>query len=76
MGGPFNRVHISLCIVLWSIMTALCGVAVGFFSLLLFRIGVAIGEAGCTHRQILIGDYFIARKRYRAGDLFHGGHLG
>ena len=30
-----NRVHIiSLCIVLWSIMTALCGVAIGFFTLL------------------------------------------
>ena len=44
-----NRVNIiALCIVLWSIMTALCGVAMGFFSLLMFRIGVAIGEAGCT----------------------------
>ena len=63
-----NRVHIiSLCIVLWSIMTALCGVAVGFFTLLLFRIGVAIGEAGCTPpANSLIGDYFIARKRATA----------
>ena len=63
-----NRVHIiSLCIVLWSIMTALCGVAVGFFTLLLFRIGGAIGEAGCTPpANSLIGDYFIARKRATA----------
>ena len=63
-----NRVHIiSLCIVLWSIMTALCGVAIGFFTLLLFRIGVAIGEAGCTPpANSLIGDYFIARKRATA----------
>lgn len=63
-----NRVHIiSLCIVLWSIMTALCGVAVGFVSLLMFRIGVAIGEAGCTPpANSLIGDYFIARKRATA----------
>ncbi len=30
-----NRVNIiALCIVLWSIMTALCGVAIGFFTLL------------------------------------------
>jgi predicted MFS family arabinose efflux permease len=44
-----NRVNvIAICIVLWSIMTALCGIAVGFVTLLLFRIGVAIGEAGCT----------------------------
>lgn len=63
-----NRVHIiGLCIVLWSIMTALCGVAMGFFSLLMFRIGVAIGEAGCTPpANSLIGDYFIARKRATA----------
>jgi predicted MFS family arabinose efflux permease len=63
-----NRVHIiGLCIVLWSIMTALCGVALGFVSLLMFRIGVAIGEAGCTPpANSLIGDYFIARKRATA----------
>ena len=70
-----NRVHIiSLCIVLWSIMTALCGVAVGFFSLLLFRIGVAIGEAGCTPpANSLIGDYFIARKRATALGIYSMG---
>ena len=63
-----NRVNIiALCIVLWSLMTALCGVAIGFFTLLLFRIGVAIGEAGCTPpANSLIGDYFIARKRATA----------
>ena len=63
-----NRVNIiALCIVLWSIMTALCGVAMGFVSLLMFRIGVAIGEAGCTPpANSLIGDYFIARKRATA----------
>jgi predicted MFS family arabinose efflux permease len=34
-----NRVNvIAICIVLWSIMTALCGIAVGFVTLLLFRI--------------------------------------
>ena len=63
-----NRVQIiALCIVLWSVMTALCGVAAGFVTLLLFRIGVAIGEAGCTPpANSLIGDYFIARKRATA----------
>ena len=63
LGRSFQQVHIiSLCIVLWSIMTALCGVAIGFFTLLLFRIGVAIGEAGCTPpANSLIGDYFIAQ---------------
>jgi predicted MFS family arabinose efflux permease len=32
----------------WSAMTALCGLASSFWQLLLARIGVGIGEAGCT----------------------------
>lgn len=56
-----NRVKIiTVCIILWSIMTALCGIAAGFLMLLFFRIGVAIGEAGCTPpANSIIGDYFI-----------------
>jgi MFS family permease len=63
-----NRVKvIAVCIVLWSLMTALCGFAAGFLVLLFFRIGVAIGEAGCTPpANSIIGDYFIARKRATA----------
>ncbi|MDZ4369003.1 MAG: MFS transporter, partial [Afipia sp.] len=32
----------------WSGFTALCAVATSFWTLLLFRIGVGVGEAGCT----------------------------
>jgi len=55
-----NRVKIiTACIILWSIMTALCGFAAGFLTLLLFRIGVAVGEAGCTPpANSIIGDYY------------------
>jgi len=55
-----NRVKIiTLCIILWSIMTALCGIAAGFVMLLLFRIGVAIGEAGGTPpANSIISDYY------------------
>lgn len=55
-----NRVKIiTVCIVLWSIMTALCGLATGFMMLLFFRIGVAIGEAGGTPpANSIIGDYY------------------
>src|SRR5258708_40271835 len=43
-----NRVAIiAITCVLWSAMVALCGVAAGFTQLLLIRIGVAVGEAGC-----------------------------
>lgn len=55
-----NRVRIiAYCIILWSIMTALCGFAAGFIMLLLFRVGVAVGEAGGTPpANSIIGDYY------------------
>ena len=64
----YNRVQIiSVCIVLWSIMTALCGIAAGFWTLLMFRIGVAVGEAGCTPpANSIIGDYYPAKHRATA----------
>jgi predicted MFS family arabinose efflux permease len=51
----------------WSTMTALSGFAQNFVSLIVLRMGVAIGEAGCaptTHS--LIADYFTSRKRATA----------
>ena len=44
-----NRIGlISLSLTVWSAMTALCGVAQNFVQLLLARVGVGVGEAGCT----------------------------
>jgi MFS family permease len=44
-----NRVGlIAGALVIWSGMTALCGQAQSFLALLLARIGVGVGEAGCT----------------------------
>src|SRR5215216_3359265 len=43
-----NRVAIiSLTAALWSVAVALCGTATSFVQLLLIRIAVAVGEAGC-----------------------------
>ncbi|MBX7502698.1 MFS transporter [Qipengyuania sp. YG27] len=39
---------IALALAVWSAMTALCGLAQNFIQLLLARIGVGVGEAGCT----------------------------
>ena len=39
---------IATALALWSAMTALCGLAQNFWQLLLARIGVGVGEAGCT----------------------------
>ena len=44
-----NRVWlISICLAIWSAMTAICGFAQNFAQLALARIGVGVGEAGCT----------------------------
>lgn len=39
---------IAIALATWSLMTALCGMAANFYQLLLARIGVGVGEAGCT----------------------------
>lgn len=63
-----NRITlISLTTALWSAAVALCGAAVGFSQLLLIRIGVAIGEAGCQPAALsLIADQFTRAERPRA----------
>lgn len=63
-----NRVTIiTLTTALWSIAVALCGVVGGFTQLLLVRVGVAVGEAGCMPvAHSLIADYFSRSQRARA----------
>ncbi len=52
---------------LWSGFTAACGLATGFGSLFLFRMGVGIGEAGgVAPAYSLISDYFPKAQRARA----------
>jgi len=63
-----NRVRlISLSLAIWSAMTAVCGLAQNFTQLLFARIGVGIGEAGCTPAaHSLISDSVPAAKRSSA----------
>ena len=63
-----NRVTIiALTAILWSIMVALCGSARTFVQLMIIRIGVAVGEAGCIPpAQSLIADYFDRTRRPKA----------
>ncbi|MEQ8857930.1 MAG: MFS transporter [Pseudomonadales bacterium] len=49
---------IGLSLAAWSGFTALCGIAQNFWQLVLARIGVGVGEAGCTPpAHSLIADY-------------------
>jgi len=73
-----HRVWImTVCVTLWSLMTVLCGLATditigsvtigAFWVLLMCRVGVGIGEAGCTPpANSLIADYFAPRNRAQA----------
>jgi predicted MFS family arabinose efflux permease len=63
-----NRVTIiSVSLAVWSAMTALCGMAQNFVQLLLARIGVGVGEAGCTPAAMsLITDAVPPQKRSSA----------
>src|SRR5688572_19698438 len=73
-----NRVTIiALTTALWSAAVALCGLAGNFVQLLLIRIGVAVGEAGCIPpAHSLIADYFTRAERPRAVAIYMlGGSL-
>jgi predicted MFS family arabinose efflux permease len=66
-----RRKIVAVCLALWSVMTALCGLAqtwVGFF---LARVGVTVGEAGGTPgANSLLSDYFPATRRAMALTVF------
>lgn len=67
-----NRVTIIwFTALLWSIAVASCGVATTFVQLLLIRIVVAVGEAGCTPPAYsLMADYFSRAERPRAAAIY------
>lgn len=62
---------IAAACVAWSVMTMLCGIATSFTMLLLFRIGVAIGEAGGSAPSLaMVSQLYPARLRSRALSIF------
>jgi len=54
-----RKLIIGICVILWSLATVLCGFATGFVTLLLARMLVGVGEAGCTPpANSMISDYY------------------
>lgn len=64
----YNRVWIiGAAVALWSIMTAMSGLAATYLQLLLFRIGVGVGEAGGTPpAHSIISDHYPPERRASA----------
>ncbi|PEQ13815.1 MFS transporter [Novosphingobium sp. PC22D] len=51
-------------LLVWSLFTALCGFAQGFWHIFLARVGVGVGEAGgVAPSYAVIGDYFPSERR-------------
>jgi MFS family permease len=86
MGLPIARLSdqysrkwiIIISLVVFSLMTAFSGLAAGFISLLILRIGVGIGEAGVNPAShSIIADYFPPQRRaFAMAILMLGGSLG
>ncbi len=63
-----SRVNIiTVALIVWSALSALCGAAASFPQLLLIRAGVGVAEAGCSPpAHSLISDYFEPARRTSA----------
>jgi predicted MFS family arabinose efflux permease len=74
-----NRITLlSLCLSFWSVATAACGLVTSFWQLLIARVAVGAGEAGCFPASFsVLSDYFKPSKRAFAIGLFYfAGFLG
>jgi predicted MFS family arabinose efflux permease len=63
----WRREVLSIAVFLWSFMTAATGFARNFIEMLLLRIGVGVGEAGCTPpAHAIIAENFPREERGKA----------
>jgi MFS family permease len=72
MADAHNRKNIIIpAIALWSVMTALCGLARSFGMLFFARVGVAVGESAITPATFsMLSDYYPPRLLARATSIF------
>lgn len=69
-----RKLIMAISMVAWTVMTALTGTVQNFWHLLVTRIGVGVGEAGCIPTaHSLISDHYSAEKRSAALSVFAAG---
>ncbi len=69
-----RRNIIALAVGLWSLMTAVCGLALNYLHLLLARVGVGVGEAGCSPpAHSMISDIFRPERRVSSMAIYNVG---
>lgn len=65
---------LTIAVSFWSVMTALCGLAGGFWQLLIARAGVGLGEAGSAPcASTLISDLYGRKARATAFGIYNAG---
>ena len=66
-----RKTIITASVLVWSAMTACCGLAQSYGTLFLFRVGVGVGEAGASPpAHSLIADYFPPKRRATALSIY------
>jgi predicted MFS family arabinose efflux permease len=66
-----RRVVLTVCVLVWSAATAICGMTTHFWQLFIATVGLGIGEAGLVPVIYgLIPDVFPARQRVLANSIF------
>jgi predicted MFS family arabinose efflux permease len=66
-----RKTIISLAVAIWSVMTAVCGLAQNFWQFALARVGVGVGEAGGSPpSHSIISDLFGPKQRATALGIF------
>ncbi len=75
MADTGNRRNIiSMAVATWSLMTAVCGLANNFWQMFLARVGVGVGEAGCSPpAHSMISDLFATEQRATALSVYNCG---
>jgi MFS family permease len=69
-----RKLVLSAGVFAWSVLTAACGAAGGYWQLFALRLGVGVGEASCAPAATsLVGDLFPAERRGRALSIFMAG---
>jgi MFS family permease len=69
-----RRGLITAGLIVWSLMTALCGTARQYWQLFLYRVGVGVGEAALSPAAYsLIADYFPPQRRATAISVYSAG---
>ncbi len=73
-----RRNIISLAVAVWSLMTAVCGAVGNFWQMFVARVGVGIGEAGCSPpAHSMISDLYPPERRATAMSTYNlGVYLG